>query len=131
MSFRSDEAGGVCRLDAEANEQPVRKCYTTKDGLGSNWVRAMLETSDGQMWLATVPGLCRWQGEGGGPVCQTYTKKNDLCDDALALAEDKDGNLWAGSSCGAQKIARSGFTVYSETDGLDWGLTVASKSRRD
>ena len=119
VSLRSDELGGVCVLDP-ASEQPIRKCYRTKDGLSSNWIRAMIETSDGQLWLATNFGLCRWQGDGGGPVCKTYTVKNDLCDDNLALAEDKDGNLWTGSACGAKKIARSGFVTYNEADGLDW-----------
>ncbi|MEP6900928.1 MAG: two-component regulator propeller domain-containing protein [Actinomycetota bacterium] len=119
MSMRSDESGGVCLLNSEASEPLVRKCYTTKDGLGSNWVHDMLETSDGQLWLATVSGLCRWQGEGTPSVCKTYSAKNDLCDDMLALAEDKDGNLWTGSPCGAKKIVRYGFTTYDEADGLD------------
>jgi signal transduction histidine kinase/ligand-binding sensor domain-containing protein len=120
MSLRSDEEGGLCLLNEDAGEKLVQKCYTTKDGLGSNWIRAMLETSDGQLWLATIPGLCRWQGEGSASVCKTYTAKNDLCDDTLALAEDKDGNLWTGSACGAQKIARYGFTTYNAADGLDY-----------
>jgi signal transduction histidine kinase/ligand-binding sensor domain-containing protein len=120
VSKRSDDSGGVCMLDAEDAAQPIRKCYTVKDGLGSNWIRDMLESSDGQIWLATVPGLCRWQSGGNGePVCKTYTVENNLCDDVLALAEDKDGNLWTGSPCGAKKIARYGFTTYNITDGLD------------
>ncbi|MBS1797565.1 MAG: hypothetical protein JSS81_27325 [Acidobacteria bacterium] len=119
MSLRSDESGGVCRLDAADAGNPVRKCYTTRDGLGSNWVRAMLETSDGRIWLATVPGLCGWQGDAARPVCKTYAAPNGLCDDMLSLAEDKDGNLWTGSACGAQKIARDGFTTYDRSDGLD------------
>jgi len=119
MSMRSDDEGGVCELDETDVEKPVRKCYSTKDGLGSNWIRKMLETSDGQLWLATLPGLCRWQGEAGASVCKTYTAKNDLCDDVLALAEDKDGNLWTGSQCGAKKIVRYGFTTFTSADGLD------------
>lgn len=119
VSFRSDANGGLCLLDAEANERPVKKCYTTKDGLSSNWIRDILETSDGQMWLATVPGLCRWQGENSASVCKTYSAENDLCDDISALAEDKDGNLWTGSPCGAKKIARYGFTTYNAADGLN------------
>ncbi len=79
----------------------------------------MLETSDGQMWLATVPGLCRWQGEEGEPVCKTYSAANDLCDDILTLAEDQDGNLWMGSPYGAKKIARYGFATYNAADGLN------------
>ena len=119
MGMRSDEEGGVCLLDAADTEKPVRKCYRTKDGLPANRIRDLLEASDGGVWLATSRGLCRWQGEGGGSVCKTYTAKNDLCDDVFVLAEDKDGNLWTGSSCGAKKIARYGFTTYSEADGLD------------
>lgn len=71
------------------------------------------------MWLATVPGLCRFQPENSASVCKTYSAKNDLCDDVFALAEDKDGNLWTGSSCGAKKIARYGFTTYNVADGFD------------
>lgn len=119
MGMRSDKKGGVCVLDAADTENPVKKCYSTKDGLGSNRIRDIFQTSDGQMWLATVPGLCRWQGEGSASVCKTYTAKNDLCDSILTLAEDKDGNLWTGSPCGAKKIARYGFTTYTATDGLN------------
>ncbi len=120
MGMRRDEKGGVCILDPADTEKPIKKCYTTKDGLGSNRIRDIFQTSDGQMWLATVPGLCKWQGEGSGSVCKTYTAKNDLCDNILTLAEDKDGNLWTGSPCGAKKIARYGFTTYNATDGLNY-----------
>jgi len=118
MGMRSDKKGGVCILDPSDTEKPVKKCYSMKDGLGSNRIRDIFQTSDGQMWLATVPGLCRWQGEGSASVCKTYTTKNDLCDNILTLAEDKDGNLWTGSPCGAKKLARYGFTTYNATDGL-------------
>ena len=118
MSLRSDESGGVCLLDAEASEHPIRKCYTTKDGLSANWIRDMLETSDGQLWLATLTGMCRWQGDDSTPVCKTYSAQNGLCDETLALGEDKDGNLWTSSPCGTKKIARYGFTTYTAKDGL-------------
>jgi len=48
-----------------------------------------------------------------------YSAKNGLCDSAFALAEDKNGNLWTGSECGAIKIARYGLTTYGTADGLD------------
>ncbi len=119
LAKRSDQFGGLCLLDAEATENPIKKCYTTENGLGSNWIRDIYETSDGGLWLTTVPGLCRFQPENSASVCKTYSSKNDLCDDVFAVAEDKDGNLWTGSSCGAQKIARYGFTTYNVADGLD------------
>ena len=120
MGMRRDEKGGVCVLDPADTENPVKKCYSTKDGLSSNRIRDIFQTSDGQMWLATVPGLCRWQGEDSDSVCKTYTEKNDLCSNILTLAEDKDGNLWTGSPCGAKRIARYGFTTYNATDGLHY-----------
>ena len=119
VSFRGGAFSGLCLLDAEINGNPVKKCYTAKDGLPTTWIPDLLETSDGKFWLATVAGLCLWQGESSGSVCKTYAAKNDLCDGVDGLAEDKDGNLWTGSSCGAKKIARYGFTTYLETDGLN------------
>ena len=117
-SMRNGQISGLCLLDAATDENPIKKCYSTKDGLPSNWIPGMLETSDGKFWLATVAGLCEWQGENSTPVCKTYTAKNGLCDGTGSLIEDKDGNLWVGSGCGAQKISRYGFTTYGETDGL-------------
>ena len=118
--MRHAERGGLCLLDAGDAERPVKKCYTMEDGLPTNWIPGMLETSDGAMWLATVSGLCRWQGEGAGAGCKTYTEKNDLCAGVFSLVEDGDGNLWAGGSCGAKRIARYGFTTYTQADGLDY-----------
>ncbi len=114
-------SAGLCLLNAETNGggSLVRKCYSLKDGLPSSWISDLYQTSDGQFWLATTNGLCRWQGDGRNPVCKTYTAKNDLCDqDVWSVLEDKDGNLWTGSRCGAKKIARYGFTNYTIADGL-------------
>lgn len=116
LTKRSDEFGGLCRLDAESNGNPFKKCYTTGDGLGSNWIRDILQTKDGQIWLATTPGLCRFQTDNPASVCKTYKAQNDLCDDITALAEDREGNLWLGSPCGVKKIARYGFTTYQMSD---------------
>lgn len=126
MSLRSDEKGGLCLLDAETSENPVKKCWTTANGLGSNWIRDILQTSDGQIWLATLPGLCRFQPENSTSVCKTFSAKNDLCEDVVALAEDKDGNLWTGSPCGTKKIARYGFTTYRVPNDAPEGFHVNS-----
>ena len=119
-SFRGGRLGGLCLLDPVETNNPVKKCYSTRDGLPNNWVPDLLETGDRKFWLATVSGLCLWQGDGAASVCKTYTEKNDLCHGIDTLAEDKDGNLWLGSTCGTEKIARYGFTTYTEADGLGW-----------
>jgi signal transduction histidine kinase/streptogramin lyase len=92
-----------------------------KDGLPANWISDLYQASDGKFWVGTIRGLCLWQerGEAGGSVCKTYTAKNDICDwEVWSLTEDKDGNLWTGSRCGAKRLARYGFTTFDEADGL-------------
>ncbi|MCA1623286.1 MAG: histidine kinase [Acidobacteria bacterium] len=104
---------------ADQNDKFAARNYTNENGLPGAWVTALHQASDGKMWVGTTGGLCLWQGDDAQTVCQTYTAKNDLCDnDVWTIAEDKDGNLWTGSRCGAKKLARYGFTTYVEADGL-------------
>jgi signal transduction histidine kinase/ligand-binding sensor domain-containing protein len=121
--MREPDSGGLCLLKSEpdANGSIVARLYTKKDGLPANWIPDLLQTGDGRFWVATIAGLCLWQerGEAGGSVCKTYTAKNGICDlDVWSLIEDKNGNLWTGSKCGAKKVARYGFTTFDKTDGL-------------
>ena len=122
VGMRAGLGMGLCLLVAEPekDQKIVERIFTTKDGLPADWIMALYEARDGQFWVATTRGLCRWQGEGGNSVCKIYTAKNDICDtDIWALTEDKDGNLWTGSRCGAKKLARYGFTTYTEQDGIE------------
>lgn len=114
--------GGLARLVKEPSQDRfiVDRIYTTRDGLPSDWIPDLFQSSDGKFWVATTRGLCLWQGDGGESVCKTYTAKNDLCDyDVWHVTEDKDGNLWTGSRCGAKKMGRYEFTTFNEADGLD------------
>ncbi len=120
MRSHSDNFGGLCLLVAEpnVNQKIVERNYTVSDGLPTNWVSALYQTSDGKFWVGTAGGLCLWQ-DSGDSVCKTYTAKNDLCDsETWSITEDKDGNLWTGTRCGAKKKARYGFTTYTTEDGL-------------
>jgi ligand-binding sensor domain-containing protein/two-component sensor histidine kinase len=91
--------------------------------LNRAWVDATLETSDGRLWFATASGLFELI-PGGAPEAiqgfRGYGVANGLSDRTIgALCEDRDGNLWLGSSAGgAMRIARSGIRTYTETDGL-------------
>lgn len=117
---------GLCLLVTrpERDQKIVERVFTMKDGLPATWIPALFQTQEGQMWVASIRGLCKWQGgygdAGEKSVCKTYTAKNDICDsDVWSLTEDKDGNLWTGTRCGAKKLARYGFTTYSDADGID------------
>lgn len=110
----------LLKPEPDARGLIVERIFTKQDGLPAEWIPDLLQSSDGKMWVATVSGLCLWQGESGAAsVCKTYREENGLCDlDIWSITEDKDGNLWAGTACGAKKIVRYGFTSYTEEDGL-------------
>jgi len=121
---------GLVHLDAAS--KPTR-VYSTKDGLPGARIESLLETSDGKLWVGTVEGLAEWTPSQPveGREFQGYTAAQGLSARTVgALAEDRDGNLWIGTfGSGAMKMARNGFTTFTETDGAP---SVASlmESRR-
>ncbi len=126
VGMRAGIAAGLCLLvtKPEKDRKIVERAFTVKDGLPADWIQALYQTREGQLWVGTIRGLCRWQGgygdSGEKSVCKTYTAKNDICDtNVWSLTEDKDGNLWTGTRCGAKKLARYGFTTYTDADGVD------------
>lgn len=122
VGLRPDKEGGLVRLVSEParGESIVERAFAMNDGLPSDWVTDIYQARNGKFWIATLSGLCLWQGDGQNQVCETYTAENRLCDfDVWSITEDKDGNLWTGTGCGAKKLSRYGFTTYTEADGLD------------
>ncbi|MBI3950922.1 MAG: hypothetical protein HY314_10770 [Acidobacteria bacterium] len=49
-------------LITDAGHKPpvIAHNYTTKDGLSSDWIHALLESSDGRFWVATNRTLCEF-----------------------------------------------------------------------
>jgi ligand-binding sensor domain-containing protein len=120
--LRPGEKVGLLRFVSEPvpGKSIVERRWTSDDGLPTDWILSLYQSSDGKIWIGTTSGLCLWQGENQDSVCRTYTAGNDLCDEGInSVTEDKDGNLWMGTACGAKKLGRHGFTTYGETDSLD------------
>jgi ligand-binding sensor domain-containing protein/two-component sensor histidine kinase len=126
MALREDHNGGLwvgtrlglAHLDASSK---LTRVYSTKDGLPGARVESLLETADGKLWVGTVEGLAEWTPSRpvDGREFQSYTVAQGLSARTVgSLAEDRDGNLWIGTfGSGAMKMARNGFTTYTETDG--------------
>ena len=88
--------------------------YTAQDGLSGGMVRAFLQSSNGQIWIATLDGLTQFDGA----RFRAFTKAQGV-PGATSLAEDRHGNVWIGTAAGgALRLARNGFTSYTEADGL-------------
>lgn len=73
--------------------------WNESDGLGSQWVRGLVEDSDGTIWIGTGVGLARFDG-------RTFTPILDAGLDALpqravtSIARGRDGTLWVGLEYG-------------------------------
>jgi ligand-binding sensor domain-containing protein/two-component sensor histidine kinase len=91
--------------------------YPSADGLARGSIRSLYRSKDGLLWIGSLDGLSWFDGQrfesvtrGGGAT------------GTLSITEDRDGNLWTGTSAaGAAKIARYGFSNFTEADGLGRG----------
>ncbi len=85
------------------------------------WVTRMVRRSDGAIWAAG-DGLSRLEFDAAGQFVEIENNKTreGLPDNVIdLLAQDRQGNIWGSTGgSGIFRIAQSGFTVYSETDGL-------------
>ena len=87
---------------------------TARDVLSPGMVQSFLQTSNGDVWIATHYGLTRFDGRS----FRSFTQANGLARPS-ALAEDREGNLWIATlNGGVQRLAIDGFRTYAESDGL-------------
>jgi ligand-binding sensor domain-containing protein/signal transduction histidine kinase len=116
---------GLVRMDDGAN--PTR-IYGAKDGLPNKRVESLLEASDGKLWVGTADGLALWTPESpeDGREFQGFSVAQGLNAKAVgATAEDRHGNLWMATfGSGAMKMARNGFTTFTEADGVPFAQAL-------
>jgi ligand-binding sensor domain-containing protein/signal transduction histidine kinase len=115
--------GGLAEIALEpGTRQPgITHVYTVKDGLPNPNTRSLFQSSTGQLWVGSSTALAEFVPETGADGSQFRHYLSELVLSNLfvqALTEDRDGNLWIGTDNGALKLARNGFTTYTEADGL-------------
>ena len=114
---------GLCQFALEkALPQPrIVRVYTEKNGLPNRNTRSLFQSSTGQLWVGLSTSLVEFdpQTSRDGSRFRYYVSELGLSKLFVqTLAEDRDGNLWIGTDNGALKLARNGFTTYTEADGL-------------
>lgn len=138
MALLEDRAGrlwvgtrtGLVRMDDASTPTRV---YGVKDGLPSRRIESLLEASDGKLWAGTADGLALWDpaapptAADDGREFQAFSPAQGLNAKAVgAMAEDRDGNLWMATfGSGAMKMARNGFTTFTEADGVPFAESFA------
>jgi signal transduction histidine kinase/ligand-binding sensor domain-containing protein/CheY-like chemotaxis protein/HPt (histidine-containing phosphotransfer) domain-containing protein len=92
--------------------------WQKEDGLPQNSVTSILQTSDGYLWLGTLEGLVRFDGQRF--VVFDRQNTSELRDNNIfALYEARDGSLWIGTDGGGLVRYRDGkFALYSTQQGL-------------
>jgi signal transduction histidine kinase/ligand-binding sensor domain-containing protein len=94
----------------QAGGRLVERLYGKREGLGSDEVPSLFQSSDGRLWVG-AGGVFQIESDAQGKQIhfKAYARTIIGID-----AEDREGNFWAG----ATRIARSGFVSYGRADGL-------------
>jgi len=75
--------------------------FTTKDGLSSNNVNAVIQDQKGFLWIGTEDGLNRFDGYSFKVYRNKRGDNSSLSNNFIwSLCEDKDGKIWIGTDGG-------------------------------
>ncbi len=101
-----------------ASAQIAVDSWTTDNGLPQNIIRAICQTPDGYLWLATFDGLVRFDGV----RFTTFNRSNTPGIGGNRFSPlfcAADGDVWAGTELGGvTQYHRGRFTTYTMRDGL-------------
>jgi ligand-binding sensor domain-containing protein len=93
------------------------QAWVTENGLPQNTVQAIIQTSDGYLWIGTQEGLARFDGL----TFTVFDKENTPAfksNDIRFLHEDKQSRLWISTSYGLVCRHNGEFTSYTVNEGL-------------
>jgi ligand-binding sensor domain-containing protein/signal transduction histidine kinase len=103
------DGGGLCRLN---RKDKTFKRVTTRDGLPSNFVFAVLEDEQKQLWITTSQGLVRYNVSRGS--MNTYTTADGLLTNQFnynSSFRDDNGEMYFGSVKGLISFHPGDFTL--------------------
>jgi ligand-binding sensor domain-containing protein len=96
-------------------ENGRRVQYTKSTGLVNDFIRALLETRDGSVWIGTDEGISRWHNG----VIANYREADGLAYFSIrALLEDRAGDVWIGTERGVSHWRGSAFVQDDVTRAL-------------
>ncbi|MBT4503662.1 MAG: response regulator [Gemmatimonadetes bacterium] len=103
----------------------VCKTFTTRDGLGRGATNALLEDSQGRIWISTGNSVSRYHTrqdidrQDGGTAFTTFTAKDGLGRGIVkTLLEDDQGNIWIATGRTVTRYDGANFTRFTTEDGL-------------
>lgn len=110
-------ADGLSRYDGREFKN-FQHDHNNPNSLSNNNTFALLESSDGVIWVGTDPGgLDAYDPATGNFTLYQHDESdpNSLADDSIwSLMEDREGNIWVGTRAGLSRLDRESglFTNY-------------------
>lgn len=101
----------------KAIDQYVLTSWTLEDGLPQNAGQAILQTSDGYLWIGTQEGLARFDGQ----QFQIFDSRNTpgfINHFVNTLHESRDSTLWIGTNGGVYAYRHGELTDVGRMTGL-------------
>src|SRR5215831_1631872 len=100
--------------------------WSTGDGLPQSSVIALTQTRDGYLWLGTLNGLVRFDGNSFTRF--TVNNTPGLPDNRIVfLFEDSRTNLWVGTSTAGLCLVKNGVVKSFPTGGAGGKITCAAE----
>ena len=116
------------QISSERGDPKLLHRYGAREGMASPRVHSLLDSHyDGHLWVGTALALSELVVEkveknergSGHEYFRNYAADEGLSGRAvLSLGEDGQGALWAGVDHGLSRIARDGFSTYTEHEGM-------------
>ncbi|GAB5416527.1 MAG: histidine kinase [Crocinitomicaceae bacterium] len=85
--------------------------YSTAEGLPQSQVKAIAQDDEGYLWVGTIGGLTKFNGEAFVP----YTSREGLLNNRITSLDFIDGTLWVGHDGGVSSIADREIKKYAFT----------------
>jgi ligand-binding sensor domain-containing protein/signal transduction histidine kinase len=96
---------------------PGARRYASEDGLACLEMTVLHRDYSGRIWAGTDYGLYEFLKDESRFQLRLGVK--DIRDARVwSFSEDSFGNLWVGTANGAIRLARDGFTTFTEADGI-------------
>ena len=111
----------VCAFGLDPQRSPAQYKFdrwAEDQGLPYLSIRALLQTSDGYLWVGTRSGLARFDGV----KFDAFTSANQpqfVDDGILSLCEDRDGCLWVGTNRGLVWLEKGVWSRPALGNGLE------------
>lgn len=86
-----------------------------EQGLPYSYIYATYHDKEGNLWMGTDYGLCKYDGT----YLTTYTEKNGLINNKVySIAEDNSGRLWIGTYAGITVFNGNSFLQFGDNENL-------------